>query len=196
MVTISGLGLILRNYLMEFDNLMEKLFSCSSKKYGPKYIDHLFEQYKLYVESAEKISDRRHIANTFFLSLHTVLISTIGYILGSESFLIVGDLIIFAGILLAFVWRRLVFSYRQMNTGKFKVIHSIEKRLPLALYSAEWEALGAGKDTKKYLPFSHVERFIPYIFAGVYIFLWIVIHVNLLLSIFSILGDFFLKLCS
>jgi hypothetical protein len=45
---------------------------------------------------------------------------------------------------------------------------AIEERLPLALYDTEWEALGRGKDKKKYWPFSHIEQYVPWIFVGLY----------------------------
>jgi len=51
-----------------------------------------------------------------------------------------------------------------LNSGKFKVIHEIEKRLPLSPYDAEWEAIGRGKDSKLYLPFTRVETTVPWVF--------------------------------
>jgi len=62
----------------------------------------------------------------------------------------------------------LIRSYKQLNAGKFEVIHEIEKRLPLALYKYEWEILGEGKDKNKYYPFSHIELWIPWVFGIIY----------------------------
>ena len=73
-----------------------------------------------------------------------------------------------AGVILCFTWYRLVRSYRDLNTAKFKVIHEIERRLPLSPYDAEWEAVGGGDDSKLYLPFTHVEKFIPWIFMALH----------------------------
>jgi len=36
---------------------------------------HLLEQYKLYIEMADRISSRRQSANSFFLSLNTTLVA-------------------------------------------------------------------------------------------------------------------------
>ena len=57
---------------------MSDLFSKSEKDYGNNYKEHLFEQYKLYVESIEKTSDRRQHANNYFITINTALISLIG----------------------------------------------------------------------------------------------------------------------
>ena len=67
-------------------------------------------------------------------------------------------------------WWMIVRSYRQLNGGKFKVVGLMEKRLPAAPYSsAEWKALGEGEDWRLYLPLTHVEQWVPMIFAAVYV---------------------------
>jgi hypothetical protein len=55
--------------------------------------------------------------------------------------------------------------------GKVRVIHEIEKHLPLALYRYEWKVLGEGKDKRKYYPFSHIELLIPWVFGVIYVLL-------------------------
>ncbi len=54
------------------------LFKTKSESYGSKYKDDLFEQYKLYVEMADRVSERRSTANNFFLAANTLLISVFG----------------------------------------------------------------------------------------------------------------------
>ena len=57
---------------------MSDLFSKSEKDYGDEYKNHLFEQYKLYIESVEKTSDRRQHANNYFITINTALVSLMG----------------------------------------------------------------------------------------------------------------------
>lgn len=47
----------------------------SKEAYGSEFEKHLFEQYKLYVEMADRISARRMLANSFFVGVHTALIT-------------------------------------------------------------------------------------------------------------------------
>ena len=70
-----------------------------------------------------------------------------------------------SGIAFSVAWFYLVQSYRQLNSGKFKVIHAIEQNLPLALYEAEWKALGEGRDPKLYRPLTKIEIYAPLTFA-------------------------------
>ncbi len=155
---------------------MSDLFSKSEKDYGSDYKKHLFEQYKLYVENIEKTSDRRQHANNYFITINTALISLIGLsfqVKFFENLAGVKSVLAFVGIIICVVFWFLLRSYKQLNTGKFAVVHEIEKHLPLALYKYEWEVLGEGKNKRKYYPFSHVELWIPVVFGIVYaVLIW------------------------
>jgi hypothetical protein len=155
----------------------DKLFALPVEKYGDKYIEHLLEQYKIYVESAEKISDRRQKNNEFFLGLNTALVALLGFalsILDAGKICYVFLLASVAGIFICYYWHKIILSYKGLNSGKFEVIHLIEKRMPLALYDTEWEILGRGEDKKKYNPFSHIELKIPGVFIAIYVILFLV----------------------
>lgn len=150
---------------------MSDLFSKNEKDYGNDYKEHLFEQYKLYVESIEKTSDRRQHANSYFITINTALISLIGLsfqIKVFENLSFVKSILALVGIIVCIVFWYLIRSYKQLNTGKFDVVHKIEEHLPLALYKYEWEVLGKGEDNKKYYPFSHIELVIPWVFGIIY----------------------------
>lgn len=129
--------------------------------------DALLEQYKLYVEMMDKVSERRGNANSFFITLHTVVLGIIG--INGFSVEKYWWLIVILGLILSYVWGYLLQSYKLLNTGKFEVIHEIEKELPMNMYAYEWEILDYGKNRAKYWPISHLERIIPIVFAIVYI---------------------------
>ncbi len=155
----------------EKNNLGGKLFISASEKYGEKYIEHLLDQYRLYVNAAEKISDRRQKTNEFFLALNTALIGFLGFIItktGSDENQVILFIASIAGAVMCYLWFRIVISYTSLNSAKYEVIHTIEERLPLALYDTEWEVLGRGKDRRKYWPFSHIEKYVPWIFICLY----------------------------
>ena len=140
-------------------------------EYGPNYQAHLLEQYKLYVEMADRISSRRQSANSFFLSVNTAIIALISYIhWGSKNDSSFYWLVSLAGMFLCFMWYRLVRSYKDLNTAKFKVIHEMEAKLPVAPYDLEWEKVGKGKNSKLYLPFTHIEICIPWVFFVIHAF--------------------------
>jgi hypothetical protein len=138
---------------------------------GERYQAAILEQYKLYVEMADRISSRRGLTNTFFLTLNTAIFTVIGVFWKDRPtvppWILVLPLVIALGQCAAWWW--LVRSYRQLNTAKFKVIGALEERLPASAYwRAEWVALGEGEDWHKYLPLSHLEQWVPVLFALVY----------------------------
>ena len=142
----------------------QDLTGVSEEAYGTYYRDHVLEIYKIYVEMADKISERRQTTNSFFLTLNSAVVALVGYVnisQGSGSFF---WLIALSGLILSFLWYRLIRSYKDINSGKFKVIHVIEKQLPLRCFDAEWTALGKGENPKLYLPFTHVEIYVPWVF--------------------------------
>lgn len=158
---------------MTADNNTLDVLGKKKEEYGGNYADHLLDMYKMYVEMADRISARRHSANSFFLSINTAIVALVGYVrLGSESSKPESfySLIAVAGIILCYLWYRLIRSYKDLNSGKFKVIHEIEAKLPLRLFDAEWQAVGRGKRPDLYLPFTIVELRVPWVFAFIHAF--------------------------
>ena len=134
------------------------------------YQNHLFEQYKLYLDSALKISSQRQSANSFFLTINTTIIAFISYIhFGTSISLGYYWIVAVAGIALSYMWYRLIRSYKDLNTAKFLVIHEIEKKLPLSPFDAEWEAVGRGNKPNLYLPFTNIEIKIPWVFIFLHV---------------------------
>lgn len=143
--------------------------------YGQDYDKHILELYKIYVDSADKISSRRMLANTFFLSIHTALITAFTVLI-NEGLLpktLIGMLPFVAVVGLCFVWWFIVESYKQLNSGKFKIIHELEKQLPISLFDSEWNVLGKGNDSSLYRPLSHLERYVPVLFGLMYLLIGI-----------------------
>ena len=131
----------------------------------------LLEQYKLYVEMADRVSARRGLANTFFLTLNTAIFTVIGVFWqrppSASTWLLAFPWAALVVQCLAWFW--LLRSYRQLNSAKYAVVGALEERLPASPYwRAEWSALGEGRDPARYWPQSHIEQWIPMIFAGVY----------------------------
>jgi hypothetical protein len=132
----------------------------------------LLDQYKLYVEMADRISSRRQTTNSFFLALNSAIISIGGYTAVKEGPAVPLGLIVLtavAGVMISALWLRLILSYRDLNSAKFEVIHAIEKLLPVSPYDAEWQAVERGKSGWLYLPFSHIELWVPVGFAAIHL---------------------------
>lgn len=131
--------------------------------HNEKWYSHLLDQYKLYVEMADRISQRRTTANSYFLSINSAILAFVGYITSTNSSEFLWLLGV-AGGTLTVLWHSIIVSYRNLNAAKWGVVHEIEKRLPISPYDAEWEAVKRGSDAKLYRPISHIEAGVPWVF--------------------------------
>ena len=153
------------------EDLEDIIFGSRSTGDQPN-LEILMEQYKLFVETSERLVARRQVVNTFFLSVNALALSALGLIAkeASQSPLIAIGMVAIsaAAIVLCVAWKTLVGSYRQLNRGKFAVIDRLEDRLPAALFRAEWVALGRGEDSEIYKPFTATEEVVSKIFIVIY----------------------------
>src|SRR5205085_3511738 len=118
-----------------------KLLNAIPSSYGSKADDHILEQYKLYVESSQKLSDRRLSTNNYLLTIHSSLLTLLGLLaslLPNRKPLI---MIPIAGVLLSGAWWVLLKSFKQLNRAKFNVIHDLEGHLPANVFQEEWRYL-------------------------------------------------------
>jgi len=132
----------------------------------------LLEQYKVFVDTMEKALARRQTVNSFFLTANSLLLSASG-VMAKQTFESILALIVVlslatTGILLCVSWRRIIRNYRQLNAAKFDVIHRLEAYLPVALFEAEWTALGRGEDPRKYQSISRTESAVAAVFIILY----------------------------
>jgi hypothetical protein len=138
-----------------------------------KYRATILDQYKRYVEMADRISARRGLTNTFFLTLNSAVFTLFG-VFWKDRPARISDwalaLVLAVALGQAAAWWSIVRSYRQLNSAKYRVVGLLEERLPASQYwSAEWTALKEGKDWRVYLPLTHVEQWVPVVFAAIYV---------------------------
>ena len=150
-------------------NAKDNLERETQEQYGDTYRPHLLEQYKLYVEMADRVSQRRATANTFFLTLNTALFSlataVTGFSFGEPQISAISGGIAIFGIGFSYVWWRILESYRQLNSAKYKVVHDLESMLPVAPYDDEWEKVGRGDNPRLYLQLTVVEARVSKLFV-------------------------------
>ena len=132
-------------------------------------MDYILEQYKLYVEMADRISQRRDQSNRFYAGLLTALVALLVVVTRLDSsneivavvFLIDG----LCGVLLSLVWFVNIQSYRTLNKVKFDIINDLELQLPAQGYSEEKDRLEHLGGHLEFLQLSRVEQFVPGIFS-------------------------------
>lgn len=146
----------------------------SSPEYEPSQT-LLLEQYKLFVEMADRNSERRGETNKFYITILTGLLALTSWAATNTHLCEVFNIVLLFISILSFVlcgiWYLNINSYRQMNRGKFDVILEMEKQLPFPCYGREWEILESGKNHRNYIPYTKIEKFIPIVLAVPYVLL-------------------------
>lgn len=137
--------------------------------------ENYFELYKLAVEMADRVSARRSLANSFFLTINTGLAALMGGIDGLKWYLPV------AGLLFCVTWWALLKSYRDLNSAKFQIILGMEERLPVRVYADEKRIYKSDavrfqlrrkvitRWIGQYRELNRVERIVPAVFGAIYV---------------------------
>ncbi|GAA2358945.1 hypothetical protein GCM10010404_10120 [Nonomuraea africana] len=129
----------------------------------------VIELYKIAVEMADRVSSRRAVANAFFLSIQTTLISVSALsLLNVQRAWPMSLVLAVVGVALSATWWFQLRSYRDLNRAKFTVINEIELRLPVQPFTSEWKSLVQTRTNswwRRYADLGASERFIPGVFA-------------------------------
>ena len=142
------------------------------QEYGEKYQEHLMRQYELYVEMADRVTQRRERSNRFYSILLTGLLALVSAVAKIADWQISDYLPVVillavgvAGLSVCVLWFINVKSYRLLNSGKFRVIHQLEQQLPFPCYQREWEFLRPESGRKQYMQLTRIEQWIPFVLA-------------------------------
>jgi hypothetical protein len=152
------------------------------------------ELYKLAVEMADRISARRGTANAFFVTINTALLAFLGL-----AELRAAWPVALGGLVISATWALLIKSYRDLNTAKFKTINAAEERLPIKIFTEEWQNLKKARPEKWvpsewrrwlqwYVEFTIVEMLVPGVFAFLYLVILIDVQVLLLLALLALVS--------
>ena len=132
---------------------------------GPK-----FTIFELYLATAEKVTDRRALANSWMLSVNSAIVALYGYLQSDKPAVGVDEKAIWlwaipaAGAIVCVAWMALLSSYRKLGSAKFAVIAELETDLPAAPFTRERQIYK--KDGRRAA--SRIEVSIPACFVVLY----------------------------
>lgn len=130
----------------------------------------ILAQWQTCVEMANSVSQRRDTVNNIFITLNTAIMGTFAVLSGMKSLMI-----LFAGVVVCFIWIKFIKYYRQLNAAKFEVINKIEEKLPCQAFKDEWAIL---KSNKNYSDGTKLET----LFAIAFILLYIIVSLLYILN--------------
>ncbi len=131
----------------------------------------ILEQYKLYVELADKFTDRRLQMHRFYFSIIVALSGVFSFLYLNLEININNLLFIFSilGFIVCSIWHSHITTFRQLATLKWNMVHDIEKSLPIKPYTDEWT-----EDTSKYRKLTVAEKDVPILLMVIFGLIFIV----------------------
>jgi len=103
----------------------------------------ILEQYKLYVDIADRAATRRMAANAWWMSLQTALVGGAAYLWANPppaDHPLTAQAVSAAGVALAILWLLWLLAYARVAYVKGQLIHAIEESLPLQVWHVEDDA--------------------------------------------------------
>lgn len=155
----------------------EPLVQHTRESYGRSFDDHLVEQYKLYVESADNVSSRRIASVRNLITIGSALFALYGV-----QFVAFRDItwllpIPFVGIASAVAWLQIIKSHKDLNRIKFALVHEFEARLPARPFKREWDRAEQGRGGT-YKLVTAIESWFPWVFIGLHLIFLTMIVLN------------------
>lgn len=147
------------------------------EQYSGDHGAHILDQYRMYVEMAVRISDRRQNANIVFMSINAVFVAVLGTLssklegYGGLAWYVISCC---AAMVLSCSWCIILTALRRLNMTKFEVVLEIENRLPIRPYQAEKTVTGWGTGLNPYGTMARVENIVPWVFFGLYFVLMMI----------------------
>lgn len=134
----------------------------------------VLEQWKFYGQTTLNVSNRRLRNNRFYLRLLIALLGVAG--VGTKLGFVtpVGVLLIgLVGLPFCVLWSFHILSYKQLNSGKYRVMWELAEELPFDPFQMEWAKLKEGNEPHAYIKHTTVEVWWPRVFGYFYTVLMI-----------------------
>lgn len=147
------------------ESLSKKDFGAN--EYGPAVI----EQWSTYAEMAERNTEKRLSANNLYITINLALLAVVT---AEQAGTAQKNILSVLGIIICFLWRKSILSYRMLSSVKYHVLNDMEKHLPMAPFKEEWSRLKKEKEQdnknrkKQYVKLTSLENRLPIIIGILY----------------------------
>ena len=153
--------------------------------------DVLMEQYKLFIQTAENLLERRQNTNNFYVGVNSVIWTICAGIVTSDKLgagfkLPVVFALALLGIFICNSWNGSLEANRINNKAKIKLLSMIEQKLPTSLYDAEWRVMKNKYSNEKYVSFTENEKKLTKVFFWMYIVISIIVALLIILHCFRV----------
>ena len=136
----------------------------------------LFEEYTLFVDHTQRLSERRQNATQTFLTINTGIFTILAFLFKDAGVqtrqVALASLPLFAaGLLVCWLWHRIITQYKALIGWRYTQLREIERQLPdsYRMFTREWDELYQPRDGTSRFDFSGLEHQLPRIFGALFL---------------------------
>ena len=135
-----------------------------------------FEEYKLFTESTQYLSERRHAATSTHLVINTAIITGLAFLikdteLGGWSLVGVTIPLFVAGALACWIWYKMISQYKALIGWRYDQLMAMERAAAdsYQMYIKEYGEFFDSQRGREWFGFSRLEIWLPRLFLGLYV---------------------------
>jgi len=134
-----------------------------------------FDEYKLFAESTQYLSERRQNATQTYLSVNTVIFAVLAFVVKDTGLqdwkLVLISLPFFlVGIIACVIWYRIIAQYKDLIGWRYNQLIEMEQAMSESykMYLKEWHDFFEPRQGKERFGFSRLEAWLPRLFMTLY----------------------------
>ena len=135
-----------------------------------------FEEYKLFTESTQYLSERRQAATSTHLVVNTAIFTVLAFLIKDTEFRgwsLVGITIplFVAGVLACGIWYRMISQYKSLISWRYDQLMEMERAADdsYQMYVKEYEDFFKLQQGREWFGFSRLEIWLPRLFLALYV---------------------------
>lgn len=135
-----------------------------------------FEEYKLFTESTQYLSDRRQAATSTHLMVNTAIFTVLAFLMkdtGFRGWPLVGITfpLFVAGVLACGIWYKMIIQYKTLINWRYEQLMEMERAAAdsYQMYVKEYEEFFVSQRGRELFGFSRLEIWLPRLFLGLYV---------------------------
>ena len=135
-----------------------------------------FDEYKLFVESTQHLSERRQAATQTYLTVNTAIFAILALLVkeaGLKGWYFVGVCLplFLVGVLACLIWSKIITQYKALIGWRYDQLMVMERGMSGSsqIYVKEWEEFFRPKQEREKFGFSRLEVWLPRLFLILYL---------------------------
>jgi hypothetical protein len=137
----------------------------------------VFEEYKLFVESTQFLTERRQAAAQTYLALNTAIFAVLAFLVKDAGLrgwwlVLVSVPMFVVGIIICGIWERMIVQYKHLISWRYEQLKLIEAKPEMTgchqFYLKEANDFFKPNVSREYFGFSRLERYLPRLFLAAY----------------------------